>query len=250
MSAALEKAWQRAWLLLLALLLLGGCSGDDPALWRRVGGGWQYDGRAFTAADPASLVVLDGRFARDAVQAYYRGTPVPGSHGPSFQVLGEHEARDRQAVYWADTYRQGQEYWTVRHVRVETIEGAEPASYQVRAYDHGRDARHAYREGRRLEAVLDGASFEVLTRSFARDARRGYFDGRPIADSDGASFRLVDATQPGWVRDAQAASFVLVDTAPAAASAPAAGEEADARDARGFFHQGRRLGPRAAAGNP
>lgn len=191
----------------LAASLLAACS-EDPSLWKRVDGRWTYDGRAFEPADPATLKAIDGRFARDAVHGYYRGHVAPGSHGPSFEVLGEHEARDRQAVYWGDTYRKGQEYYTVRHVRIEVIDGADPARYQVLKYGYGRDGQHAYREGQRLRGVRDAASFEVLTPQHARDARRAYFEDIEIPESDGASFEIIDPQDPAWVRDRQRAWHV------------------------------------------
>lgn len=192
---------------LLACAGLAGCS-EDPSLWKRVDGRWTYDGRPFDPADPASLKALDGRFARDSVHGYYRGHAAPGSHGPSFEVLGEHEARDRHAVYWGDTYRKGQEYYTIRHVRIEPIAGADPARYQVLKHGYGRDGHSAYREGQRLRGVREPASFEVLTAELSRDARRAYFQDIEIPDSDGASFAIIDPQDDAWVRDRQRAWHV------------------------------------------
>ena len=208
-AAALCLTRRRVALALAALAasLLAACS-EDPSLWKRVDGRWTYDGRAFEPADPATLKAIDGRFARDAVHCYYRGHVAPGSHGPSFEVLGEHEARDRQAVYWGDTYRKGQEYYTVRHVRIEVIDGADPTRYQVLKYGYGRDGGNAYREGQRLRGVRDPASFEVLTPRVSRDTRRGYFEDIEIPDSEGASFEIVDAKDDAWVRDRQRAWHV------------------------------------------
>lgn len=202
----------RGLLALLPIFGLPACNRDTPQavaqIWQRGEGGWAYDGTPFETADAATLVPLDSRFARDSVQGYYRGTPIPGSHGPSLEVLGENEIRDRQAVYWADTYRKGQEYFLVRHNRVETIAGADPARYQVLKWGYGRDGSHAYHEGRRLKGVRDAASFEVLTPRLSRDARRAYFEDVEIPDSDGASFEIIDIYEPEWVRDRQRAWHV------------------------------------------
>lgn len=284
---------------LFPLLGLIGCSRDEPALWKRVDGRWTYDGQPFEAADPASLKPIDGRFARDAKQAYYRGTPVPGSDAASFEVMGENVARDRHSVYWADTYRKAQEYWSVRHVRVEPMPEADPARYRLLKYGYGSDGERAYKEGQRLRGVREPASFEVLTPRLARDSRRGYFEDIEIPDSDGASFQIIDAHDDAWVRDRQrawhvrygqpgtgeparrevrllagadapalrplgreyasdgrrvwwrgqalaaadAASFAVIEDAPAAASgAVPSAEAADARDAHGRYRRGRRMG--------
>jgi hypothetical protein len=232
-----------------------GSSSPRTGLWQRVDGGWAYDGTPFEAADAASLAPLSGEFARDAVQGYYRGTAVPGSDGPSFEVLGRHEARDRQSVYWADTYRLGQEYWLVRRNRVQVIDGADPARYQVLRYGYGRDDRHAYFEGKRLPQVRDGAHFEVLTPRLTRDARRGYYENVEISGSDGSSFQIIDLDDPAWVRDHRHAWHVSSGRSPdgggvehrirrlehadAAALRPLGRQYAS--DGRRVWHQGRPL---------
>jgi hypothetical protein len=183
---------------LASLVGLAAC-GDDAGYVRK-SGRWLHEDSPVNAADPRSFQPLDARFARDAVQGYYRGQPVAGSHGPSFEALSEHEARDRHAVYWADTYRKAQEYWALRHVRVAPVAGADPARYQVLAHGYARDGQRAYHEGRGF-AVADAASFEPLDARFARDARSGYFERVAITGSDGASFTLVDPDTGSHARD-------------------------------------------------
>ena len=141
------------------LALLTGC-GDDPGYTRKAGR-WHHDDQPVAVADAGSFQPLDARFARDAVQGYYRGQAIAGTHGPTFQVLSEHEARDRQAVYRADTYRKAQEYWSIRHVRVDVIAGADPARYQVLGHGYSRDDRQVWYDGQPF-AVRDPASFTPI----------------------------------------------------------------------------------------
>jgi hypothetical protein len=183
---------------LMGLLGLAAC-GDDAGYGRKAGR-WMHEDTAVNVADPRSFQPLDARFARDAVQGYYRGQPVAGSHGPSFEALSEHEARDRHAVYWADTYRKAQEYWAWRHVRVSRVAGADPVRYQVLAHGYARDGLRAYFEGQAF-AVADAASFAPLDTRFARDARSGYFERVAIAGSDGTSFTLLDPDTGTHARD-------------------------------------------------
>jgi hypothetical protein len=177
----------------LALLgLLGALAGcDNGGVYQRKGGRWHFEDRPMQVADPASFRPLGRHFARDARRGYYREAEVADSDGASFEALSENVARDKQHVYWADTYRKGQEYWTILHQRVSVIAGADPASYQVLPHSYGRDVRRVFLEGQPL-AVRDPASFEVLDRSFTRDAQRAYHEGREIAGSDGASFEVID----------------------------------------------------------
>ena len=204
----MRRAVERTAVVLLGLLsALCGCSDSG---YQRKGGQWWYSDTRFTPLDPASFKPLDAHFGRDAHSGYYRGSVVAGSHGPSFEVLGEHEARDRAAVYYADTYRKAQEYWAIQHLRIETIAGADAASYRVLGHGYARDARQAYYEGASF-AVRDVASFVPLSASFARDAQRGYYERIELAGSDGASFSLVDEHDPHHARDQQRVYFGYID---------------------------------------
>jgi len=192
----------------VSALGFGGCTSEDPSIWKRIDGKWSYDGNPFETAEPETLKAIDGRFAKDAVQAYYRGSPIPGSDPSTFELLGEHEARDRRTVYWCDTYRKGQDYYTVRYNRIEPVAEADPAAYRVLKYDYGSDGKRVFKEGQRLRAVRDPASFEVFTPQLSRDGKRAYFQDIEIPDSDGATFEIVDVHDDAWVRDARHAWHV------------------------------------------
>ena len=49
---------------------------------------------------------------------HYNQTPVPNADAKTFAPVDDHYAKDRVRVYWADTYRDGKEYFTVRHDRI------------------------------------------------------------------------------------------------------------------------------------
>jgi hypothetical protein len=183
---------------LLGLLGLSGCDGGSG--YKQRGGQWLYDDHPFEPVAPRSLRPIDRLFARDDQRAYYRGQLIEGSDGASFEVLSEHEARDRTAVYYADTFRRAQEYWSISHVRVTPVQDAVAATYRVLGHGYASDGRRAYFEGRALR-VRDAASFQPIDRRFARDAQRGYFEGIEIPDSDGPSFELIDAGDVAHVRD-------------------------------------------------
>lgn len=168
---------------------LAGCDGTSG--YRKNGGSWRYDDIVMRDVDATSFRAIDARFARDAKRGYYRGAAVFDSDGATFEALSGHEARDRIAVYWCDTFRKGQEYWSIQHLRIEVIRDADPATYRVLGQDHARDARRVYFEGVPFE-VRDFATFEPLEGGFGRDAKRGYFDRIEIPGSDGASFAVLD----------------------------------------------------------
>ena len=128
----------------------------------------------------------------------YRDTPIPGADAASFAALSDRYAKDRAHVWYADSYRDGREYFAVRHDRVRAIAGADPASFRPLARDYWRDAAAVYYEGARL-AVRDVATFEPLDDGFARDRVSGYYQQQEIAGSDGATFAVVGAH---YARDA------------------------------------------------
>ncbi len=193
----------RALLYALGLLTgLGGVSGCDVRTgYTEKDGLWNYGGtRQFIPVDPPSFKPIDDIFARDAQRGYYRGSVIDDSDGKTFEVLSEHEARDAQSVFYADTYRKGQEYYTQRHNRVFAIAGADPASYRRLAHDYSRDAKQVFYEGLAFK-VRDVASFEPLDVRWARDAQRGYYERIEVPGSHGPSFALLDVRAPEFARD-------------------------------------------------
>ena len=196
--------------------------------------------------DPATFKPIDAIFAKDAQRGYYRGSVIEDSLGSSFEVLSEHEARDAKTVFYADTYRKGQEYYTQRHNRVFAIPGADPASYRVLAHGYARDASRAYYEGQAFK-VRDVGSFEPLDARYARDAQRGYFERIEIPGSHGSSFALLDVRAPEFARDRTRVYHGHIDTSEANSPRPVVRvlREADAASirvvGRGYVADARRV---------
>ena len=122
---------------------------------------------------------------------HYRSAPVALADASSFSVLNERYAKDARRVYYGDSYRDGKEYFTIRHDRVTVIEAADPATFRTLASGYATDAGNAYFEGRRIP-VRDVASFEPLDYGFARDRVRGYAHQVEVPDSDGSTFVAID----------------------------------------------------------
>ena len=156
------------------------------------------------AADLAGLVAaalvtaaLVGCDAKEAVfhkvdgAWHYRSAPIAEADSASFAILSARYAKDARRVYYGDSYRDGREYFTVRHDRVRVVPGADAATFRALASGYAKDADSAYFEGRRI-AVRDAASFEPLDYGFARDRVRGYAHQTEIPGSDGGSFVAID----------------------------------------------------------
>ncbi|MFO1303634.1 MAG: DKNYY domain-containing protein [Burkholderiales bacterium] len=192
-------------------------------------------------------------FERDGAAWKYRGTPIADVDASTFTPLTDHYAKDRHSVYYADTYRDSKEYFTVSRVRVTPLEGADAASFRYIDRGYAKDRRYVWLDGERHD-VKDAPSFSLLDYVFTRDAATAYCHMKPIAGSDPASFTVVSshyakdrarvywcdielAGSPPYVKwvavDADLATFATTDDTPGT----------DAKDARGRFAKGERVRP-------
>jgi hypothetical protein len=202
---------------LTVLLTVLGLTACDGSPYRRSGGQWSYRGTAFTPQHPASFEPLDERFARDRLRGYCRGVLIADSDGASFSVVSETEARDRLRVYHCDTYRKAQEYWSIQHLRIVPIEGADAATYVSLGKGYARDKARVYADGIPFP-VRDPASFQPLAGDFARDAERGYHARQEIPGSHGPSFEIIDTRDVAYARDHTKVYFGFLDAAATAAA--------------------------------
>jgi hypothetical protein len=178
--------------LLTLMGLLGWLFGCDTNKepYQRKEGVWHFEEQAMPGV--AELTVLNRRFAKSATQAFFRATPITGAEPAAFEALDKHHARDRQQVWHADTYRDSQDYFTTKRIRIRRLDGADPASFMLLREDYARDAKHVWHDGTPFP-VKDAASFEVLDHGFARDRQQGYYLRTAVPGSEGASFNVVDA---------------------------------------------------------
>jgi hypothetical protein len=138
----------------------------------------------------------------------YNKTPIAGADAPTFTPLDNHYAKDRSRVFHADTYRKGQEYYTIKHDRIVEIAGADPASFTVMKLGYARDARRIYFEGEPFP-VKDAASFELLDYGFARDRVSGYYHQGEVPGSAGGTFAALDTH---YAKDASKVFYADLDS--------------------------------------
>lgn len=219
------------------------------------------------ATPTAGLQPLKGPFARSPAGGYYRRALIESSDGASFEALDEHHARDKAHVWYCDTYRKGQDYYTVKYNQIDLMPQADAASFRVIQDGYARDAGQLFYDGKRV-LVKDLETFVVLEHGYAKDKSVGYHDRVPVAGSDGASFTVLG---PSYAKDkdhvyysfvergepnvpavprsvrvsgADPATFeVLSDSNGNGSSNNSDGDgDADAKDARARYKQGKRLG--------
>src|SRR5262245_44832879 len=157
------------------LSFLFGCGDDEYAA--KKGGPWQQKEGAW----------------------HYRELPIEGADAKSFEVLNDNYAKDKGNVYFGDTYRKGQEYYTVKHSRLRVLKDVDPATFRFLNYDYSRDKSSVFYEGVAFP-VKDIETFELIDREYARDRITAYYRQRPIPGSDGSSFALLEG---GYSKDAR-----------------------------------------------
>jgi hypothetical protein len=235
-------------LALMGLLAwLFGCDTNQQP-YQRQDGVWHFEDQALPGV--TELTVLNRRFAKSATQAFFRATPIAGADPASFEALDEHHARDARQVWHADTYRDLQDYFTTRRIRIRLLEGADPASFTLLPGDYARDAKRVWHEGTPFP-VKDAATFEVLADGFARDRQQGYYLRAAVAGSDGASFTVLDSQHARDARSFFHAHMDLGQSPPRVVSRRIAEADAGsfqalegsgyARDARHVYWHGRPL---------
>lgn len=133
----------------------------------------------------------DSPFTRVDGVWHYHNTPIANADAKTFAAVDDHYAKDRARVYYADTYRDGKEYFSVRHDRIVEVRDADPATFKAMRLGYARDSRNVYFEGVRFP-VRDAAGFDLLDSGFSRDSVAAYYHQGEIAGSEPASFTPID----------------------------------------------------------
>lgn len=141
---------------------------------------------------------------------HYHSTPIADADAKSFQVLSAHYAKDARRVYYGDTYRESQDYFTTKKSRVIAMELADPATFRTLDSDYARDKAHVYFEGVRFP-VKDIETFQLLDYGYARDRVSGYYHQRPVPGSDGSTFAALDLH---YSKDAKNVFYSVLEPAP------------------------------------
>ena len=194
--------------LIASLIGLFACESASP--FHKKDGVWYFESHKLGVAATTPLMALNDRFARVGDRIFYREDAIRGADGATFVALDDHYGKDKSAVYFGDTYRDGKDYFLVKRVRVGPIIEADTVSFRLLKDGYAADAKYAYFWGAPF-VVRDVASFEVLEYGFTRDRIRGYSRTIEIAGSDGASFAAIDID---YAKDATHAWYSYLDNNP------------------------------------
>ena len=181
---------------------------------------------------------------------YYRNEVIPQSDAKGFTALDDHYAKDNNHVWYCDTYRSGQDYFSTKRNRISVMEKADAPTFKLLENRYAKDKANVFFEGR-LFPVKDVNTFRVLDYSFAKDQLSGYYMQLEIKGSDGNTFTGLDShyskdknhiyysdVLPGepatsvTIKNADISTFTILDSAT---------DSTDAKDKNGFYYKGKKV---------
>ena len=178
--------------LLMGLLsLIFGCGGSDSP-YRQKDGQWYFKNDLMPLQKGETLTPLSRTFAKSNRAAYYESSTIADDIDvATFAALSDHWAKDKRSVWYCDTYRKGQEYYTAKHYRTPRIAGVDAPSFRMLDPNYARDTNRIYSDGRGFE-VRDINSYERIGDVHAKDKISGYYMTAEIMGSDGSTFAFLD----------------------------------------------------------
>lgn len=177
-------------LLVMGLLSwLFGCGTDNP--YTQKNGEWYFKKDKLSLEKGETLTPLTRKFAKSNRTAYFESSMLGDVDVATFEALSDHYAKDKNSVWYCDTYRDGKEYWTIKRYRTPRISGADAPSFRMLDDYYARDKHRVYSDGNAFE-VRHIDTYERLGDAHARDKISGYFMRAEIKGSDGATFSAVN----------------------------------------------------------
>ena len=95
----------------------------------------QFSKKGRLLSDYDTTIVLSNRFAKDGEHAYFERLLIKHSHGPTFKVLNEFYAKDKNYVYSGE----------------KRLDGADPATFRVSGFGVGEDSHCQYKFSEKIQ---------------------------------------------------------------------------------------------------
>lgn len=194
-------------ILLMGLLAwLFGCSSDSP--YTKKDGEWYFKKDRIATEEGETLTPLSKKFAKSNRTAYFESSSLGDVDVATFEALSDEYAKDKNGVWYCDTYRDSKEYWSIKRYRTPLIAGADAPSFRMLDKYYARDRNRVYSDGVGFE-VRDIETYERIGDQHARDKVSGYFMRAEIKGSDGATFSEVDGN---YSKDAKRVYYSKYDS--------------------------------------
>lgn len=155
----------------------------------------KFNGKVIT---DKNFIVLNKQFAKDTTTAYYKSRAFSYADVPTFEAVDDHYAKDKNAVYYCDEYREGQNYYLTKKQTIVNLENADPVSFISLQYGYAKDNQKAWFEGKHFK-VEDITSLVIIDYHFCKDDKIAYLNRHPIKESHGKTFEVIDRN---YARDA------------------------------------------------
>lgn len=182
--------------------------------------------------------------------AWYLDEVIPESDAKSFEALDAHYAKDKNHVWYCDTYRSGQDYFSTKRKRIIIIEKASPATFNILKNGYATDKTNMFFDGV-FFPVKDINTFEILDYNFAKDAISGYYMQTEIPGSNGKSFAGLDNHYSkdschiyySYIKPANTIISIIVENAdlPTFTLLDDFADSADAKDKSAFYAKGKKI---------
>lgn len=133
---------------------------------------------------------LRNGFALKKITIWFYDIALENVDPNTFEILDDYFFKDKEHVYFYETYRVSQDYFTTKRKSVLPLKNADPTSFVVLGEGYAKDKSSAWF----LESVFiadDLESLTVLNHHFIKDNKTAYVDRKPIAESRGISFELL-----------------------------------------------------------
>jgi hypothetical protein len=108
----------------------------------------------------------------------------------TFNIVDDYFFKDKNHVYFYESYRTSEDYFTSKRKRYLLLEKADPASFIGLGFGYAKDKNTAWYNESPFQ-VDDLESLVAINRHFISDNNTSYLERRPIKGSDGISFELI-----------------------------------------------------------
>ncbi len=139
------------------------------------------------------FVVLNAAFGKDDTTAWYKRYVIPEADVKTFVAVDDHYAKDKNAVYYCDEKREGQNYYLTKHSIIFTVKGAEAANFAVLSNGYAKDSKRAYQNGLAFK-VEDVETLSLVEGDFLKDKFQVYFSRRSVKNAQPNSFRVLNGS--------------------------------------------------------
>ncbi len=133
---------------------------------------------------------MDNGFVRKNDTIWFYDIVLNNVDPNTFKIVDDYFFKDKNHVYFYETYRLGKDFFTSKRKRFLLLEKADPASFISLDYGYAKDKSTAWYNNSAFE-VDDLESLVVINQHFLRDNKTAYLDRKRIKESDGISFELI-----------------------------------------------------------